>query len=519
MTDKDEIDRLLKEVGIDEGRRPNYKAILLTKEVTRREHLLILTEERLAKWNINQGTDAEKIAETAKAMLGWRRDLTQEGIEPNPGPSWNEILATLKQKILDDDDWNAIQKPLTEFKNEAKKLELLVTDIAVKKLIQNINEDTRLANDLSARGVTKALVNLLDEIVNPVSTGHPDNNNTTTDLQSKRKRGGDEDIQDQSMAQFWQSLNSATEANGVLSLPTGSFWCGKETLGHNLVIRQCYNDLWNMIQDMRANQGVRRVAVMGNPGIGKSWFLFYLLYQLKKLGATVMYERINQPYAYLLSSSGVMKAKDTRDFPELMLADMWYIVDGKPALEVEAFSILATSPRRGNWTDFMKMKDARRRWMPVWTLSEIELCRSACYPTLSQNTVQQLFDNWGGIPRYVLEKANDPEEQRSLERAIGKADLKTLTHTIGETDGPDDVSHKLVHIVVHSDGRYDDFHMNWASTYVARRCAEKFERECKEELRQFLARSEGEGTLGALRGYLFEGYSHNLVQRGGTFDI
>jgi hypothetical protein len=31
--------------------------------------------------------------------IGWVRDLTIEGIEPNPGPTWDELLATISAKF------------------------------------------------------------------------------------------------------------------------------------------------------------------------------------------------------------------------------------------------------------------------------------------------------------------------------------------------------------------------------------------------------------------------------------
>ncbi len=319
---------------------------------------------------------------------------------------------------------------------------------------------------------------------------------------------------DKEVALFWESLDSATEANGVLSLPTDSFWLGVRDLGSKMVIRQCYNDIWNMIQHLQIKEGYRRVALLGNPGIGKSWFHFYLLYKLKKLGATVVFDWKILRHSYLFTSTGTTKADE---FPELGLHDTWYLVDSKPPPLVKAFTVLTTSPRRENWRDFLKMPYAVPRWMPVWSPDEIEMCRSVFYPTLSQAKVQQLYDKWGGIPRYVLEKANVPAIQDSFARAIADAKLDNLIHSIGETNSDDDVSHKLVHMVVN--GNYDGYHMNWASTSVARLCAEKFERECQRELRQFLARSEGLGPLGALRGHLFEGFAHNILQLGGTFDI
>jgi hypothetical protein len=80
--------------------------------------------------------------------------------------------------------------------------------------------------------------------------------------------------------------------------------------------------------------------------------------------------------------------------------------------------------------------------------------------------------------------------------------------------GPDDVSHKLIHIIVDTQD-YVTQHINFASMYVSQKVAVKFADEQKTELRAFLSASDSLGALGSLRGQLFEGYAHNLLQRGG----
>ncbi|CAG8478271.1 14306_t:CDS:2, partial [Acaulospora colombiana] len=60
-------------------------------------------------------------------------------------------------------------------------------------------------------------------------------------------------------------------------------------------------------------------------------------------------------------------------------------------------------------------------------------------------TCRQLFLKWGGIPRFVLDKASDPIQQNMLEDAIAGCDEKIFNY-IGESDSKDLISHKLVHI-------------------------------------------------------------------------
>jgi hypothetical protein len=97
------------------------------------------------------------------------------------------------------------------------------------------------------------------------------------------------------------------------------------------------------------------------------------------------------------------------------------------------------------------------------------------YPDSTAEAVQQHFAKWGGIPHYVLEYT-DTTSQVTLEEAISQANFEEIIRYSGELNGPDDVSHKLVHLVVqhNSPNIYDDYihkHLEMASSFVAQEIA------------------------------------------------
>lgn len=51
--------------------------------------------------------------------LGWKRDLVLEGIEPNPGPSWQEFVEKLKIKV-GEEDFKELQPFLTTLKEKLR---------------------------------------------------------------------------------------------------------------------------------------------------------------------------------------------------------------------------------------------------------------------------------------------------------------------------------------------------------------------------------------------------------------
>jgi hypothetical protein len=61
--------------------------------------------------------------------------------------------------------------------------------------------------------------------------------------------------------------------------------------------------------------------------------------------------------------------------------------------------------------------------MPIWIQEEIEICHNKVFNHLSQNLVKSLYKNWGGIPRYVLENAEDAAQQVKLDDSISAVDI------------------------------------------------------------------------------------------------
>jgi hypothetical protein len=91
---------------------------------------------------------------------------------------------------------------------------------------------------------------------------------------------------------------------------------------------------------------------------------------------------------------------------------------------------------------------------------------------MDQAQVFYRFSKWGGIPRYVFEKTAKVD-QRLLDQAIDAANLDSIFRYVGQSDIPDDASHKVVHMLVETNGTdaeiYTKFQIGLASKYVARK--------------------------------------------------
>ncbi|PKK72608.1 hypothetical protein RhiirC2_776997 [Rhizophagus irregularis] len=259
------------------------------------------------------------------------------------------------------------------------------------------------------------------------------------------------DIDDQKLKKSWDALkHGKVEKHGrskVLDLSEDVYYLlGKDEQGFNistLFIRKCYKDLYKMISK---NNHVRRWRITGNPGIGKTFFGFYLLYFLAKQRKTVVYHKLKKP-PMLFSENGVFSyPEDNIHALKRYLAneEVWYIVDGREPMEYVAKTILICSPQKSHYSQFDKL-GVTIRYMPVWSWAEIDLCRGILFRNLTQEHVRELYNKWGGIPRYTLFYALNDGQQAFLQMAINSVNDKILNF-IGETTDDNNSSHKIVHI-------------------------------------------------------------------------
>ncbi|CAG8840757.1 22424_t:CDS:2, partial [Gigaspora margarita] len=321
------------------------------------------------------------------------------------------------------------------------------------------------------------------------------------------------------LGKFWKFLANAKIDNSFLKLPEGIYFLGDKEQGAILYMRICYVHL----ADIVFNENIRRCRITGNPGIGKTFYGFYLLYLLSKQNKTIVYHEAGQ-YPILFDNQHTFRSKDIYDLVEyLENPEVWYIVDGQPPFRFSAKTILLCSPQKQHYKEFDKMVGTTIRFMPVWSWNEINECRIGMFNHLEEVKVEDLYSRWGGIPRFVLEKAQDSSQQKHIEDAISKSDGRLLNF-VGEIDHADDISHRLIHIHTNLPGEgeeapYIQKYILFASEWVAEKVMEKLERNYNQQLRNFVSASSSENEYSTLRGVIFEQIAHRILQKGRSFII
>ena len=256
------------------------------------------------------------------------------------------------------------------------------------------------------------------------------------------------------LTKFWNSLRGMEPENGFLRFHIMPEFIPR--LMDSLYIREAYEELFEIIwknqQDKESKMRINRMAITGTPGIGKSVFLFYILWRLANIKSTktvILHRQMNHRRIYVFQNGGCWIVSSGADIQMFLTdPDTWYLTDAllTPPDSVEAVTILVSSPAEKYYSDFLKYSSTSPlHYLPTWSLDELK--RVAHVYSKSPEEVEKRFNMMGGVPRYVLEKDVNLEE--TINEKIGKLLLKNimlLPTFEGATEK--EISHRLVHFEV-----------------------------------------------------------------------
>jgi hypothetical protein len=293
---------------------------------------------------------------------------------------------------------------------------------------------------------------------------------------------------------------------------------------NQLYIRTAYVDLFNIILECLADKKASRIhnfIITGTPGVGKSVFLFYVLWRLSQMEETeavILRRHLDRGRIFVFTKhGGFMTTKDVDIDPLLDKESTWYLtdtLDPPPGIAV-ATTLLVCSPARKHYSQFLKLGGTIKLYMPLWSWSEF--LRAAPTYNVNAKDLASRYKYFGGVARYVLEREVNPVKflRESLNR-IDSFSLKTLLLDPGEEE-----YEKLVHSIIHYevDPDYSGFQVRLASSYVTERLLEKFVKYRRQELVQFIIDSASNPLLQSVRGAMFEAFAHRCLSVDNTWKV
>lgn len=253
---------------------------------------------------------------------------------------------------------------------------------------------------------------------------------------------------------------------------------------------------------------------------------------------TVVYVSDKVDDAFIFHGDGRVEVFEPDEFKQRTyslrhLPSTVLIVDGIKPPVCAAFTVLITSPKRERYKEYLKMMDARRLTFPVFSRDEINDMRVTCFPALKEKEagVWERYGKWGGIPRFVLAKTDD-EEQDDLECAVNAVDLNHIGHLMDSSkviDDSDVISHRLFHLKPAGETdksfeypaemrSYRLVRLELGSPYIIEGVYTALQAKSTSRLHELLSGDlEANPALSKLFGDLFELAALPLLSAGGSF--
>lgn len=284
--------------------------------------------------------------------------------------------------------------------------------------------------------------------------------------------------------------------------------------------------------------------VSGNPGVGKSLFMWYVLYKLSEganeemvfiLGFSKLssYMIVRNDFVYYCCNE--MEALEESVEAEREKKKIYYLFDCatkgnmRPLSAIAARSILSvvfSSPDQENHHDYLKdcvtsaTQKGVRVIMPTWSLCEINDYLSTGNVTVEREVVLSRLALFGGIPRYLFECGNGITSKNNLESAILFAKheeiLKLVNHYKNGTIS-NKYSNKVVQIVPIKGSNYEEYFVDFTSMYVRCQIVKHSMEHDRENFLKVLNTKSPD--IAVIRGHYFESFAHYKLAKGGNFSV
>ena len=315
---------------------------------------------------------------------------------------------------------------------------------------------------------------------------------------------------------FWDSLRGIEPENGFLKfhIMPPFFPDGFKAL----YVRKAYGDLFEII----CKKQFRGMAITGTPGIGKSMFLFYILWRLANMGvkgAVILHRRADLGLIYVFQKDGGWIALDRKDILLFLIEpSTWYLTDSLllPVGGAKAITIVVSSPAEKYYSKFLECSHvAPLHYLPIWSLDELKLV--APLYNKSEDVVKERFRLIGGLPRFVLE--TNVNLDAMIDAKIGKMlSKKPMAIPSAETAGENKLSHRLMHFKVEPPC-YTEYKLVIASEYVRKKYSEAFDYQEEQELRHQLSLHKDIPPRASSVGDSFQHYVNRHLSAGGEFSM
>ena len=190
--------------------------------------------------------------------------------------------------------------------------------------------------------------------------------------------------------------------------------------GSSMLIRDCYEKLFVILESDWAIAPAHYL-LLGTPGIGKSFFMHYLVNRL-----LVKLRTCSKPFKivvqsgsqgcchFLIQKGGFMsKGLSVKEVDEATVHKLigdpenYYLIDSSlPHAVPNAKTLMVSYPDPRLYEYYDRHSVVKKLYMPTWSLFEATIARKFIFTECDEAAFQTNFEKIGGIPRFILYKPN-----------------------------------------------------------------------------------------------------------------
>jgi hypothetical protein len=205
--------------------------------------------------------------------------------------------------------------------------------------------------------------------------------NTDSNVQEKRKKGTAAKLS-------LGHISSGPELQSLGRLPCQA---------NELLVRGAYREMYDILvadhehrlEHFRVKKFIPHYMkfslILGQPGIGKTWFLSYVLVRRLLEGKPTIFQvakhlgnplEFTEATHYLINANGVHRMPDTPSFSELNNPEIWVLADRRPVGAARTADhcwlvVVSSSPRKENVHRLNKDYAPQKYYLPVWDWEEV----------------------------------------------------------------------------------------------------------------------------------------------------
>jgi len=278
----------------------------------------------------------------------------------------------------------------------------------------------------------------------------------------------------------------------------------------------------------------RGLVLLGNPGIGKTVFLFVLLVlRLQARLATIYQSRSS--HLYYFADNGVFVIHLTPDliatnFISQFHPSTWCLIDSNLALDtvpvfiqdLGLFIVQASSPRphRFEWIK-KQTSPVRRYFMETWTLSELFAGRALQGGVCSEAEIEYFSNRYGTSARLVYTNALHPiEYDTALQDNLALITYERLDSLVRQTSALDlsgPISHQIV-LISPGASRYA-FQSSFPTRYIYEKLRDSLSNHKLEAVARLYEIYVRVPNTKANAGFMLEDAVNDVFFRGGEWSL